>query len=863
MSGSSPVRDEALRLLTAVLRGDKEARRKALEDLPKRLSAQTSLNDYRRHTGEYHLQEIKEAMDAVTASDQERVAAFAQELTRLEKPGAQSRSSSSDQYLEVPDLLRFSDPGTAEALLTRALKLDLLGISIESTGTRLLAASIALRNIDSLKKPLWSLVQTLDHGPLYEALSKKFPGGTDWERDNAREVYLLILIATDRTEEAARLLETRVQEAGNQALPIHAGQLNEMGRQGLGGKVLAFLQRLLRKNPSLPYWDTLIELSAQQNASAEALKLLRECLGRQDLSTTVRHRLQARLYKALLAADQRDEGTAVLRELVTNPPQSHWDGNTREGRMRSCKELASLGRLLGRQELVPEALNAAVRIVETGDSIDGDQTECVQELVKLLSAHQQAAKAEEILKSHLASLARAGPGEQNSSDTYDCLVLLMQLHDNAGRFAESLALLEQNAHWGAPDLAELPPSMTSTTPLLVLAGRALAETGLTEEARRVALHAVRQHPGDDDAYELLVRVHAKEPDVLLPLLDKLAKHDRFEERPLIWKARVLLDAGKTDEAEKTIRAAIAIDPSDGEQGKGDRMRAYAILAEVLEKKGDEATAKIMRGAVSAIRKSEDADNWWEAGLLSEAVRRYEAALLDFADAYCIQSRLALRYSEMGEFAKAEQHYIRAFELMPDSFGRVESHCFGCEGAFKSQRAQNAADKVFTLLASLPPVKAQVHYLLGYLRSAQNRDMEAADAYRQAVKTDPDYLNAWTNLARLASAVRMPREESENATLQIVRLDPAGLHSQPHLHELRDLRKLWDVLLQAEASLPAAETEPLLPLPASKAQLDSLSAEERRRLQRRSRSLSRREDPREELAKNPLVQAVVQLVEALH
>ena len=53
---------------------------------------------------------------------------------------------------------------------------------------------------------------------------------------------------------------------------------------------------------------------------------------------------------------------------------------------------------------------------------------------------------------------------------------------------------------------------------------------------------------------------------------------------------------------------------------------------------------------------------------------------DFADAYCIQSRLALRYSELGDYVKAEQHYQRAFELMPDSFGRIESHCFGCEGA---------------------------------------------------------------------------------------------------------------------------------------------------------------------------------------
>ena len=36
--------------------------------------------------------------------------------------------------------------------------------------------------------------------------------------------------------------------------------------------------------------------------------------------------------------------------------------------------------------------------------------------------------------------------------------------------------------------------------------------------------------------------------------------------------------------------------------------------------------------------------------------------------------------------------------MPDSFGRVESHCFGCERAFEGQRAQSLAEKIFTELA---------------------------------------------------------------------------------------------------------------------------------------------------------------------
>jgi hypothetical protein len=52
-------------------------------------------------------------------------------------------------------------------------------------------------------------------------------------------------------------------------------------------------------------------------------------------------------------------------------------------------------------------------------------------------------------------------------------------------------------------------------------------------------------------------------------------------------------------------------------------------------------------------------------------------------------------------------------MMPDSFGRVESHCFGCERAFDGERAQSIAERVFTGIAAKRPDNPQVHYLLGY------------------------------------------------------------------------------------------------------------------------------------------------------
>lgn len=855
-----PLQNDSLLLLTAVLRGDTAAAEKTLESMRAALKAKKGMESYQRSTYQRYLTQVTTLIADLSGSGVGKVTAFEEELEKMEKGGAQTGRS-----IRVPDLVRFADEKTATTLLTRAIKSG-LALYIDGEATRLKAADLALKNIGSLTQPMWYLVTSLDHAPLYEAMAAKFPDAGNRDRSQAVAIYLLALVANDRTQDAVKLvLESDVAEEASMSINVKV--LDHMNRQGLGKQVLAFLQQLLARDATLPYWPTFIELSARQGASAEALKLLQESLAKPSLPAEAKTTMQSLYYEALLAADQRDEGIRVLRKLVqAGPPKLKKsrqgmgdDGGTAYASL--CVKLTKLGSLLKKPELIEEGINAATSMLGSFPNDDPYKDMVLAEVVELLLDNDHAAKAEQLLAATLGELAT--PGEKKEAlenERFDQpLNMLACLYDKAGRHKDVVALLEQMPYWNASDLASLEKNETRDSPFLVMAARALAETGRQDDARRIIRRAMQNSPENDAAYAMLLRLESGQP--LLDLLDELAKRDRFEERPLIWKARVLLDSGKVDEAEKTIKAAIAIDPSDGEQGKGDRMRAYAILAEVLEQKGDADTAKVMRGAVTAIRKSEDADDWWTAGLLSEAVRRYEAALLDFADAYCIQSRLALRYSEMGEFDKAERHYLRAFELMPDSFGRVESHCFGCEGAFKGLRAQTTAEKVFTRLASLPPVKAQVHYLLGYLREAQGRPADAAAAYRQAVKTDPDYLNAWSKLAGLAESAPLTREESENAALQIFRLDPAGHHGHPPTSHIRDLRRLWTAILAAEASQPAKEKGPLLTLTAAKKRIESENTDDS------DRRIFHSDDdddnsPRQQLLQNELVRTLVELVDTL-
>jgi len=93
---------------------------------------------------------------------------------------------------------------------------------------------------------------------------------------------------------------------------------------------------------------------------------------------------------------------------------------------------------------------------------------------------------------------------------------------------------------------------------------------------------------------------------------------------------------------------------------------------------------------------------------------YDKAAGYFADAYCVQWRLAKRLDDMGKAAEAAEHYRIAFERMPEQFGEVASLCFGCEGIFDSQQSRSTAESVLLRLEKTEPKRPQVCYLIGQL-----------------------------------------------------------------------------------------------------------------------------------------------------
>ena len=136
--------------------------------------------------------------------------------------------------------------------------------------------------------------------------------------------------------------------------------------------------------------------------------------------------------------------------------------------------------------------------------------------------------------------------------------------------------------------------------------------------------------------------------------------------------------------------------------------------------------------MKSIRMSEMADRWSKVGVHRTAIEVYQEAAGVFSDAYCIQSRLAVQLTNQGRFPEAAPHFRKAYELMPSSFGRNESHCLGCENVFSDPRAREIADEVFEQVVRASPDNPQVHYLAGYLRMKQNRLKDAAGRFRSAI-----------------------------------------------------------------------------------------------------------------------------------
>lgn len=822
------------------------------------------------------IEEAREEFLKVFGTREQIVAAFRASLAHGNKSGG-------GLGLEIPDLVGLVGEARAEEILVEALKspVDLTLGSGEAT--KAMARRLALREIDHLQRPQWALVDSVGTAALYEAMQARFDSSgrretsvpandaeqleqlmratpQEFWRKHADPYYFIDLVIAGRRADADRMLLRLESQAD--AMSMHWDVMDELVRRGHNEVVQAYLTSVLRRRPQSPLWSLYLEQSALLGRSKEALGLLDAVLKQPESTGRMRAWLMGKRVDALLAADRPDDALVAARALLATPPRI--DDPARRERIEAALRVAGVGRVLKRPEWSRLGLDYARRAIDLPTK-DHHQRE--YERLALLVELRRQGQADAAQSLVLASMEREI--SEGGGPRREALIELVGLYDAAGRHADVRRMFEALANWGARDVAEFAIDKDSMgTPVGLMAARALKAVGDRQGAARAARAVALDLPGHDPAYELWIEMAGESA---VAELDKLAAADPFEERPLIWKAVALSAAGQLPAAEDAVRRAIAIDPSDGEQGVNDRMRAYAVLADILEARSDAKGAQDYRRAVAAIRLSERADELHRLGLFPRAFAGYRAALAEFSDAYCIQSRLAVQLGRVGRQDEALQHYRRAFELMPESFGRMESHCFGCESVFGGRSAQAVAEEVFTGLMARNTTRPQVPYMLGYLRMAQGRHDEAAALFRQAIAMDASYLGAWRQLNELNGRMYVDPAERDIVTLRLLELDPARRHVRYALDTVADLPALWRTVdrprtADDETAFPSSSLYPLGTGAPREGEHDSGASSDREEVVRqaivRSRSHGQTGRLAFNLVQHRLFNAALQLMEQL-
>ncbi len=742
---------------------------------------------------------VSDDPELIIQSVRTRLAATAEQRTRGDKA-----------RFQVPPLAVKLPREDALELLTEILMNVSVEMLTQDDATRKLAMEAALANINELPAAPWGLTSDgPDAQKLFDALRTKFDEPfTEHDFVQALAGEFHRQIKQGATEEALGTYDHFIKSVpadGKGQLWYSYGMNSDPENQD---RYYHFC-KLLAEREAVPedssFWSFFMGLAMATGQSAEAIGIFEKRVADPELDEKLRRDLQGSLTSAWLADQQLDKALPVLKESLTRQLRRPTDG---ESPVHLMGTLWDIGRLTGDEKLVEEMQQQVLETAGKSAALFGWSYH------GLVKKFVDAGKFEEAQKLVFAAAkAESGQSYGGPSSLGDQLTSLAWIADRAGKAESNMELFEQAPWWGADDLAKLASTTApDRTPLLVLAARALVASGDETSARPLAQVAVRQHRGNDRAYECLLEIFG---DEAIPLLEELVVEDPFEERPLIWHAVLLLKGGDAAGAEAMVRRAIAIDPSDGEQGDGDRMRAYAVLADALEAGGNTEDAALYRRAVAAIRMAETADDFREAGLRGRSIELFKESLELFADAYCIQSRLALDLMAVGRTEEAEVHYQRAYELMPDSFGRVESHCFGCEGVFTGATAEGIAERTFKKLLETSPEKPQLHYLLGYLYTDMNRHKEAAHHLAEATRLDPEYLNAWSKYGGLADTAGLSMDERNRIAQNTVRLAPLG--GMPLSGKFTDIGGFSDALHQGLARYKTRiPTDGLLTLPASKA-----------------------------------------------
>jgi tetratricopeptide (TPR) repeat protein len=558
------------------------------------------------------------------------------------------------------------------------------------------------------------------------------------------------------------------------------------------GALYTLLSEVNQAHPDAPVqtWLGLVSIPAGRGEQYRALA--KSAL--QSADAKVRKQWLQGLFNSLLADDFVPEALELARE---NASELEAPSSPAPQPSLYASDVGvlfvHLGRLAKDDALIDEGFAISKSIPE--QPMRGPKTPETARCQLLLEL-QRYAQAEQCIVGAMAKQLRAADNKQlfarsSEEDLPKLLSLLTRAYGATGRYADVITLLERAPWWGASELEDLTERQDVETTMAV--ARALHATGKTQAAVDLLQRRILLGTGDDRPYELLVQI--AEPVKLMTWFDAIHAIDRFQERPLMWKAKVQLAQGKVEDAERTAKRALGVDPSDGEAQPGQRIHGYGVMSEILAARGASKDAEFFGNVVRAIRISERADEMRDLGLVKRALATYRQSEAIFSDAYCIHWRLADQLHGIGWLDEAKKHYRIAFQHMPHQFGRVASICMHCADVFGREYARGIAENVFSEIIASEPNNARGYHFLAQVRFEQKRTNEGIELLRKAVAIDPEYADAWKELLSKLDE-RADVRETESIRLRLFELDPLGIHVGWGLREaeIQDLARLWTIAL---------------------------------------------------------------------
>jgi len=187
------------------------------------------------------------------------------------------------------------------------------------------------------------------------------------------------------------------------------------------------------------------------------------------------------------------------------------------------------------------------------------------------------------------------------------------------------------------------------------------------------------------------------------------------------------------------------------------------------------------------------EGYWQAGELEQAMRACETALQlapDLAEAYYYRGQI---FDELGQLGKAIRSYQKAIQLEPDFEDALENlqaaeldYAEEFQDSPAKQHLDDALEYAYeddleTALAecelarqSLPAI-APAYNRLGMVLEELGQLQSAVDAYREAIRLNPRFYDARTNLGnasvKLEETQYRQRQAKDEPTLEDLALEP--------------------------------------------------------------------------------------------